>query len=158
MATVAGAFSFKERRPDLLSGTPRAGFIDRWIYVFTAASFVVITLVGFIPDALMKVAMVQAGQRPPFPVVMHLHAVMMGSFLLLLLAQTWLMATGRNEYHMRLGVAAFVLAPALVIVGAVLAPTMYYETLNALQTAPPEQRGDLQSLLYRKENILLLQM
>jgi len=102
--------------------------------------------------------MVQAGQRPPFPMVMHAHAVMMGSFLLLLLAKTWLMATGRIEYHMRLGVAAFALAPALVIAGAVLAPTIYYETWNALQTAPPEQRGDLQNLLYRKENILLLQM
>ena len=158
MATIAGPLVERERRPDLLSGTPRAGFIDRWIYVFTAASFVVITLVGFIPDALMKVAMVQAGQRPPFPAVMHLHAVMMGSFLLLLLAQTWLMATGRNAYHMRLGVAAFVLAPALVIVGAVLAPTMYYQTWNALQAAPPEQRGNLQDLLSRKENILLLQM
>ena len=158
MATIAAPLAARERRPDALSGTPRAGFVDRWIYVFTAASFVVITLVGFIPDALMKVAMVQAGQRPPFPVVMHLHALMMGSFLLLLLAQTWLMATGRNEYHMRLGVAAFVLAPALVIVGAVLAPTMYYETWNALQAAPQEQRGKLQDLLSLKENILLLQM
>ena len=61
MATIAGPLVERERRPDLLSGTPRAGFIDRWIYVFTAASFVVITLVGFIPDAMMKVAMVQAG-------------------------------------------------------------------------------------------------
>jgi len=158
MATIAGPLVERERRLDLLSGTPRAGFIDRWIYVFTAASFVVITLVGFIPDALVKVAMVQSGQRPPFPVAMHLHAAMMGSFLLLLLAQTWLMATGRNEYHMRLGVAAFVLAPALVIVGVVLSPTMYHETWNALQVALPEQRGNLQDLLHRKENILLLQM
>jgi hypothetical protein len=158
MATIAAAFSFKEARPDLLSGTPRAGFVDRWIYVFTAASFIIITLTGFIPDALMKVAMVQAGRRPPFPMVMHVHAVLMGSFLLLLLAQTWLMATGRNEYHKRLGLAAFVLAPALVIAGVALAPTMYYETWNALQAAPPELRGNLQDLLSRKENTLLLQM
>src|SRR5438874_11154436 len=158
MATTAGKFFHSEKRPDLLSGTPRAHAIDRWIYVFTAASFVVITLVGFIPDALMKVGMVQAGQRPPFPAVMHIHAVLMGSFLLLLLAQTWLMATGRKEYHMRLGVVAFALAPALVIAGAVVAPTMYYETWNALQAAPPEQRGKLQDLLSRKEDILLLQM
>jgi hypothetical protein len=158
MATIAAAFSFKEARPDLLSGTPRAGFVDRWIYVFTVASFIIITLTGFIPDALMKVAMVQAGRRPPFPLVMHVHAVLMGSFLLLLLAQTWLMATGRNEYHKRLGLAAFVLAPALVIAGVALAPTMYYETWNALQAAPPELRGNLQDLLSRKENTLLLQM
>jgi hypothetical protein len=158
MATIAGKLFERERRPDILSGTPRAHAIDRWIYVFTAASFIVITLVGFIPDALMKVAMVQAGQRPPFPLVMHLHAVLMGSFLTLLLAQTWLMATGRKEYHVRLGIAGFVLAPALVIVGAVLAPTMYYETWNALQAAAPDRRGQLQELLSIKENILLLQI
>src|SRR5438067_4903754 len=156
MATIAGPLVERERRPDLLSGTPRAGFIDRWIYVFTAASFIVITLVGFIPDAIMKVGMVQAGQRPPFPLVMHMHAVLMGSFLLLLLAQTSLMATGRNEYHMRLGIAAFVLAPALVIVGFVLAPTMYYQTWNALQAAPPAAGGKRQDVLSAKENILLL--
>src|SRR5437763_4720467 len=122
MATIAGPLVARERRPDLLSGTPRAGFVDRWIYVFTAASFIVITLVGFIPDALMKVAMVQAGKRPPFPPVMHVHAVLMGSFLLLLLAQTWLMATGHKQYHMRLGIVGFVLAAALVVVGFILAP------------------------------------
>src|SRR5947208_2790661 len=157
MATIAGPLVERERRPDLLSGTPRAGFIDRWIYVFTAASFVVITLTGFIPDSLMKVGMVQAGARPPFPIVMHMHAVLMGSFLLLLLAQTWLMATGRKALHMQLGVAAFVLAPTLVLVGAVLAPTMYYQTWNALKAAPPAQRVQLQDLLSLKENILLLQ-
>lgn len=157
MATVAGRFFHVGEQPDVLSGTPRAHAIDRWIYVFTAAGFVVITLVGFIPDALMKIGLVQTGQRPPFPLVMHMHAVLMGSFLLLVLAQTWLMATGRNEYHMRLGVATFVLAPALVIVGFVLAPTMYYQTWDALQVAPPAARQKLQDVLSAKENILLLQ-
>jgi hypothetical protein len=58
MATVAGKLTFGERRPDLLSGTPRAHSIDRWIFVFMAAWFIAIVLTGFIPDALMKVAMV----------------------------------------------------------------------------------------------------
>ena len=157
MATVAGKLFPTERHGDVLSGTPRAHAIDRWIFVFMAAWFIVVVLVGFIPDAIMKVHMVQAGLRPPFPLVMHMHAVLMGSFLLLVLAQTWLMATGRNEYHMRLGIAAFILAPALVIVGFVLAPTMYYQTWNALQAAPPSARGKLQDVLSAKENILLLQ-
>ncbi|MEO8547855.1 MAG: hypothetical protein ABI422_05745 [Sphingomicrobium sp.] len=158
MATTAGKFFCSDMRPDVLSGTPRAHAIDRWIYVFTAASFVVITLTGFIPDSVMKVGMVQSGARPPFPIVLHMHAVLMGSFLVVLLAQTWLMATGRKALHMQLGVAAFVLAPALVLVGAVLAPTMYHETWYALRVAPPAQRGQLQDLLSFKENILLLQM
>jgi hypothetical protein len=44
-------------------------------------SFIVITLTGFIPDSLQKIAAVQSGARPPFPVVLHMHAVLMGSFL-----------------------------------------------------------------------------
>jgi hypothetical protein len=158
MATLAGGFFQPDRRTDLLSGTPRAHAIDRWIFVFMAAWFIAIVLTGFIPDSIMKIGMVRAGVRPPFPLVMHMHAVLMGSFLLLLLAQTVLMATGRREYHMKLGIAAFVLAPALVVVGLVLAPTMYHETWNALQSAPPAVRQKLQDLLSFKENVLLLQM
>jgi hypothetical protein len=158
MATVAGAFGIQERRPDVLSGTPRAHAIDRWIFVFMAVWFIAIVLAGFIPSSLMKIEMVRSGSRPPFPLVMHMHAVLMGSFLLLLLAQTWLMATGRNAYHMRLGILSMVLAPAIVIVGFILAPTMYHQILGALQTAPPEMREEIQSRLRFSENIKLIQI
>ncbi len=158
MATIAGRLFERERRPDVLSGTPRAHAIDRWIFVFMAAWFIAIVLTGFIPDSIMKVGMVQAGERPPFPLVLHFHAVLMGSFLSLLLAQTWLMATGRREYHMRLGIAAMVLAPALVIVGFILVPTMYYQTWNAVLGAAPEAREKLQQALGVRENIMLLQL
>ena len=158
MATIAGKLAGREPRPDVLLGTPRAHAIDRWIFVFMAAWFIVITLTGFIPDSLMKIELVRTGERPPFPLVMHMHAVLMGSFLLLLLAQTWLMATGRREYHMRLGLLSFVLAPALVVVGLILAPTMYFQTWNLLQTAPPEARAKLQAALSRSENIKLIQL
>src|SRR4029079_14812986 len=101
MATVAGKLTFKERPPDALLGTPRAHAIDRWIFVFMAAWFIAIVLTGFIPDSVMQVGMVRAGAGPPFPAVLHMHAIVMGSFLLSLLTQSWLMATGRREYHMR---------------------------------------------------------
>ena len=156
MATVADRFTFKERRPDLLSGTPRAHAIDRWIFVAMAAWFIIVVLTGFIPDSLMKIGMVKAGVRPPFPPALHVHAVLMGSFLLLLLAQTWLMATGRKAMHMQLGVAGVAVAGALVLAGAVHAPTLYYETWNALQSAPPAARGQLQQNMSVKEDILQL--
>lgn len=158
MATVAKAPVGEMRRRDLLSGTPRAGFIDRWIYVFTAASFVVIVLAGFIPSSLAKIAAVQAGERPPFPPIMHMHAVLMGSFLSLVLAQTWLMATGRRDLHMRLGILAMVLAPALVVVGFFLAPAMYHSLRELAQTAPPGMREELQQRVLNSENIKLLQL
>ncbi len=157
MATIAERLAGQERRLDVLSGTPRAHAIDRWIFVFMAVWFIAIVLAGFIPDSLMKIGMVQAGERPPFPLVLHAHALLMGSFLLLLLTQTVLMATGRRELHMRVGLLAMVIAPALVVVGFLLVPTMYHETWNALQSAPPAARAKLQGALAVKENILLLQ-
>jgi hypothetical protein len=158
MATVAAPLVERIRRPDLLSGTPRAGFVDRWIFVFTAAWFIAIVLTGFIPDSVMKVAAVQAGQRPPFPLVLHMHAVLMGSFLLLLLTQTVLMATGRRELHMRVGIAAFALVPALVAVGLVLVPTIYHSVSSFAQTAPPEIQQKMQQRLLELDNIMLLQL
>jgi len=158
VATIAALISKTERRPDILSGTPRAHAIDRWIFLFMAAWFIVIVLAGFIPDAIMKVAMVRAGARAPFPAVMHVHAVLMGSFLLLLLAQTWMVATGRCALHKQVGIAAFVLVPLLVIVGIILAPTMYYQVWGGVHFGPPQVRAALSPVLPMLENILLLQI
>lgn len=158
MATIAGKFEVREPRPDNLSGTPRAHSIDRWIFVGMAVWFIVITLVGFVPDALMKVAMVKAGARPPFPMVLHMHAVLMGSFLLLLLAQTLMVATGRCALHKQVGIAAFLLVPALVIVGFILAPTMYHQVWGGAHFGPPQVRAALAPVVPFVENILLLQI
>lgn len=158
MATIAQPILERERRPDLLSGTPRAHGIDRWIYVFTAASFVVLVLAGFIPSSLAKIAAVEAGQRAPFPLVLHLHALLMGAFLLLLLAQTVLVAKGRCDLHRRLGVASVLLVPAIVLVGLALVPTMYHAVWNAAQSAPPPARSQLQELVRFHENIMLVQI
>ena len=158
MATIAGRFIVKERRPDILSGTPRAHAVDRWIYVFTAASFILITLTGFIPDSLAKIAAVQSGQRPPFPLVMHMHAVLMASFLLLLLAQTVLVATGRCARHQQVGRLGIILVPLLVTVGLVLVPTIYHSVAYAARTAPPEIAAKLQGRLLQLDNIMLMQL
>ncbi len=158
MATVADGFRFKERRPDLLSGTPRAGVVDRWIFVAMASWFIAIVLVGFIPDAIGMVAAANAGQRPPLPPILHVHAVVMGSFLLLLLAQSVLMATGRCELHKRVGIAAFALVPVLVVVGLMLAPTIYHQVWNFGQTGPVSARPAMQHFIPALDNILLMQI
>ena len=158
MATVAAPIATSHHQVDVLSGTPRAHAIDRWIYVFTAASFIVITLTGFIPDSLMKIELVRTGARPPFPLVLHMHAVLMGSFLLLLFTQTWLMATGRKAQHMRLGILGMILAAALVIVGFVLAPTIYHQVADGAQHAPSPMREELQGRQMWLDNILILQI
>lgn len=159
MATVASAALVRKQvRADVLSGTPRAHSIDRWIFVAMAAWFIVVVLAGFVPDALGKIAAVKAGQRPPFPLIMHVHAVLMGSFLLLLLAQSLMMATGRCALHKQVGIAAFILVPALVVVGIILAPTMYHQVWNGAHFGPPQVQAALTPVVPQLENILLLQI
>lgn len=158
MATIAEELPGRAQRPDLLSGTPRAHPIDRWIYVFMAVWFIVIVLVGFIPDSLMKIEAVRTGARPPLPLAMHVHAVLMGSFLLLLLAQTSLAATGRIERHRSLGRVGLVLAPALVVAGIVLAVTNYHTVLDLSRSGPPALRETMAARVAVLDNILLLQL
>lgn len=145
-------------RRDYLTGTPRAHGLDRWIFVAMAVWYIAIVLTGFIPDSLMKIELVRTGQRPPFPLVLHMHAVVMGAFLLFLLSQTYLVASGRCALHRRLGPIGGLLAALLVIVGFVLVPTMYHQVWDSLQAAPPEARPDLQARNQRMDNIMLLQL
>ncbi len=158
MATVTAPAFETGRRPDVFSGTPRAHAVDRWIYVFTAASFILICLAGFIPDSLMKIADVEAGRRPPFPLVLHAHAVLMGSFLVLLLGQTWMMATGRKALHMKLGVLGVVLGMALIVVGFMLVTTNYHMLWAATQSGPAEARAGAAMGVHIWENIMLIQI
>lgn len=131
--------------------------IDRWIYVFMAALFVVTTLLGFIPDSLFKIGLVEAGKRPPFPLILHIHAVLMGSWLMLLLAQTTLMATGNAAHHQKLGILSFVLAPLIILSGFVLSPTMYGQVWDAAQSSPAGMEAELTERLTFVTNILLIQ-
>ena len=156
MATVADTQIPATR--DFPRDRPLESFIDRWIYVFMAAWFIFIVLNGFIPSSIAKIAAVQAGERPPFPMVLHAHAVLMGSFLLLLLAQTWLAAIGRCDLHRRLGLAALVIAPALVVAGLILVAGNYHGLWNAVQAAPPEAADEMAATLRRVDNIMLLQL
>lgn len=137
MATVSEPLAVGQGQSDLLSGTPRAHSIDRWIFVFMAVWFIAIALAGFIPSSLFKIAAVRAGERPPFPLVLHFHAVLSGSFLLLLLAQTWLMATGRGMLHKQLGLLGIAIAVALVVVGVILVPTTFHPVWEAAHSAMP---------------------
>jgi hypothetical protein len=140
------------------SATPLARVIDKWIWVFMAALFIAITLIGFIPDSVMKMGLVDTGQRPPFPLVLHAHAVLMGSFLLFLLTQSVLMATGHRQLHQSIGILGALLAVALVIVGLVLVPTMYHQAWDAAQVAPPEARAGILQGLRIADDIMLLQL
>lgn len=145
-------------RPDSLSGTARAQGVDRWIFVAMAIWFLIITLVGFVPSSMAKLDLVRSGARPAFPLALHVHAVLMGAFLMVLLAQSWLMATGRRAGHARLGIIGAVIAAAIVVSAAVMIPTLYHQSWNALQLAPPLDRDKLEAVLARSEGLLARQI
>jgi hypothetical protein len=132
-------------------------FIDRWIYVLMAVFLITAVLVGFIPDSINKIAAVQAGERPPFPAAMHVHAVLMGSWMLLLLTQTTLMATGRRQGHMQLGVLGIILAPALVMAGFVLVPVNVQAFIEFFSGGSPEELAQLDERLRFVVDIALVQ-
>jgi hypothetical protein len=156
METITGSIPQSEGDLQPINSLARA--IDRWIYAFTAATFVLIALLGFIPDSFVKIAAVEAGERQPFPPILHIHALLMGAFLLVLLAQTALAATGNMQHHRRLGILGAVFVPAIVVTGMVLVPTLYHEVWLAAQNAAPETRDSLQELVLVRDNILLLQL
>lgn len=151
MATLAGS-DIGTSRPSGLTG-----FIDRWIYVFMAGLFLVTVLVGFVPDSIAKMGAVMSGQRPPFPMMLHVHAVLMGSWMMLLMAQTLLMATGRRSLHKQLGLASFALAPALVIVGFLLVPIMRHQMADAILHGGPDVASRIRPAFENTLNIMLIQ-
>lgn len=121
--------------------------VDRWVYVFTAVLFIAVALAGFIPDSITKVAEIEAGRREPFPVILHLHAVVMGAWLVLLLTQTSLIATGRRSLHQTLGLSTLVLGAAVV---AVMIGASLDAWTGLTASSPPE-------VLARRSNVLLAQ-
>jgi hypothetical protein len=82
----------------------------------------------------------------------------MGGFLVLLLAQTFLVATGREAFHRRLGLLAMVLVPVMVVAGFMIAVGNWHATWNAALAAPAEARAGMQQVVRIVDDILLLQL
>jgi hypothetical protein len=108
---------------DALSADVRSG---GRIYVVTAALFLATAIVGFGPNAMA----IYAGRYSVSPLV-HVHGALMLAWLVLLLAQSALMATGRAQLHRTLGTMSFVLVPAITIVMVAASLASYERQLAA---------------------------
>lgn len=130
---------------------------DRQVFVFTAVLFVLLTIAGFAPSSLAKIEAVQAGQRPPFPAVLHVHAVTMGAWLLLLLSQSALAASGRRALHRALGILGAVLVPVILVTGVLLIDATWKPLWSPASEAamPAQVLGETRTFV---SNILLLQV
>lgn len=154
MATVADT-----RATPLPAAGPLTAFVDRWIYVFMAGLIMAVVLTAFIPDAIGMVAGIKAGEVAPLTPILHVHAVLMGSWITLLLVQAWLMASGRRGWHMQLGLVAFGIAPAIVIAGMLLVPSRIGQYVAMAAAASPQDAAELRAALVPNSiNILLGQI
>ena len=86
-------------------------FIERHFHAGMAWFFVIVAIAGFAPRSL---AIVSGTMRSP-PLVVHLHAAVMASWVSLLAVQATLSLAGRMDLHRKSGVASLVVAPFVLI-------------------------------------------
>jgi hypothetical protein len=86
---------------------------DRTMIAATVLAIWLAIVLGF---AIDMVARARSGTLS-FPLIVHLHVIAYAGWLVLLAVQVWLVRTGRVAVHRRLGVAALVLLPAMIVLG-----------------------------------------
>jgi hypothetical protein len=89
-------------------------------YVAASLLAAVIVLIGFSRTYYLK----ELFQTPPLLPIIHLHAALFTSWIALFITQAWLVSAHRTRVHMRLGIAGFLLACAMIVVGTTAAITV----------------------------------
>ena len=84
---------------------------ERLFHAGMAWLLVVVAVAGFMPRSLAIIH----GTMPMPPLVVHLHAAVMATWVTLLAAQATLALTGRMDLHRKLGLASLVLGPLVMI-------------------------------------------
>ena len=86
---------------------------DHYFFSLVAALMLAAVILGFGPSYYFAGVF-----KAPLPsAIIHVHGVVFTCWMLLLITQTSLASVGRVDLHKRLGVAGFVLAPLMLIVG-----------------------------------------
>lgn len=130
--------------PDTMAAQ-RTGLVGRWWFAGIGACFLLVAIVGFVPQSL---ALRQRGVI--FPIELHLHAAIMGLLLIAFIVQSTLAGRGDVAMHRRLGVFAAVLgATAWLSMLVVLDSAMRRENPFELPFLPNVLTlGMLQSVLF----------
>lgn len=88
------------------------------LYIWVAVFIPIIVLTGFARTYYLKGLF----GTPALPgLLVHLHGIVMTSWVALFVAQVWLVAAHRTKLHQRLGVWGAVLAALVVLVGVITA-------------------------------------
>jgi hypothetical protein len=90
---------------------------DRLFYTGMAVAFALTVFVGFARSYFLKAYF----GTPALPPLRHFHGLIFTTWIVLLVAQTTLVAARRTDIHRRLGVAGVLLAAVMIVVGAITA-------------------------------------
>jgi hypothetical protein len=94
------------------------GARERHLYIWVAAFIPIIVLAGFARTYYLKGFF----GTPALPgLLVHLHGLVMTSWVVLFVVQVWLVSSRRTRVHQRLGVGGAVLAALVFVVGIVTA-------------------------------------
>jgi hypothetical protein len=116
-----------------MAATPRmpARVNDRRLYILAAALIPLIVLAGFARTYYLKPFF----HTPDLPGrIVHLHGIVMTTWVVLFIVQVSLVATRRTRVHQRLGIAGGILAALVVIVGIL---TALYAAARGASPGPP---------------------
>jgi hypothetical protein len=86
----------------------------RYFFLSMAAFMTLLVFVGFAPTYYLAARF----DGPALTPLVHVHGVVFTLWMLLFITQTSLVATRRVALHRRLGLAGAVLAPVMIVVGA----------------------------------------
>lgn len=89
---------------------------DRYLFIGAAIGIVLIVFVGFARTYFLKAWF----GTPALPWLVHVHGVVMSSWIVLFLTQTFLIEKGRTALHRRLGLIGAALAVVIVVLGMFL--------------------------------------
>lgn len=94
---------------------------ERAFFVGMGGAFVLFVLLGFGPSYFLRGRVTPYTPLFSLTPLIHFHALLFSSWVLLYVVQTALVATRRVGLHRRLGLAGALLAPLMVVVGTLTA-------------------------------------
>lgn len=87
---------------------------DRRLFASAALLFPLIILIGFARTYYLKFAF----SAPPLPgLLVHIHGLLMTTWIAFFITQVWLIRSKRTVVHMRLGIIGVALSVAIIFVG-----------------------------------------
>jgi hypothetical protein len=86
---------------------------ERWFFGSMAAAMALAVFGGFAPQYFLA----NHYHAPPLPPLIHVHALIFTSWILLYLTQTTLIAAKRTDIHRKLGIAGGALGLLVIVIG-----------------------------------------